>query len=174
MENSKQFNRYEEIVNPRLKDFWQFFYEGDTASLLIDPYREVNLFTEFDSQNREDILYYDLSKINAINLSRIFDELLEEGVKGVIFDNIDEIPQKPDSYLIEQMVKDALRKERSYYKSAPGHYRRNTPVLDFKDYMVGARCKNWPPEYLEGVSLLAIPHPLGREFNEDWQDEDEV
>ena len=174
MEGSKEINRYEKIVKPRLKDFWHFFYKGNTASLLIDPYREVNLFTEFDNQNRDDILYYDLSKIHAVNLNRIFDELLEEGIKGVIFDNIDEIPQNPDSHLIEQMVKDALRKDMSYCKATPEHYKRSTPVLDFKDYMVGARCENWPPEYLEGVSLLAIPHPLGREFNEDWEDEDEV
>lgn len=174
MVSSKEFNRYEEVVKPRLKDFWQFFYEGDTASYLIDPYGEVNLFAEFDNQNREDILYYDLSKIRARDLNRIFDELLEEGVKGVIFDNIDKIPQKPDSHLIEQMVKNALRKERSYYKASPEHYKRSTPVPDFKDYMVGAHCENWPPEYLEGVSLYAIPHPLDREFNEDWKDEDEV
>ena len=82
-----------------------------------------------------------MSEIHAVNLNRIFDELLEEGVKGVIFDNIDKIPQKQDSYFIEQMVKDALRKDRSQYKASPEHYKRNTPVPDFKDYMIGAVAK---------------------------------
>lgn len=151
------------IVEENLDFFFDIFNNVNCASIMIDTLKEVKMQNELDKRCDFPVLYFDLSKIQEGDSDIILGEIQIAQSKAVIFDNIDQIPKVQDDWLVEQMVKDALRKE----ESIPTSYSSLKQTVDFAQYHVGVRCENWPPEYLEGMSLMAIPTELRKNYNED-------
>ena len=163
MENIER--KRDSVVEENMNFFFDIFKNGNSAAILIDTLDEVKMQNELGKRYDEPVMYFDLSKIHTGDYERILGEIQADESKAVLFYNIDKIPKVKDYWLIEQMVKDALRKE----ESVPNLYSSLKRTVDFAQYHVGARCENWPPEYLEGVSLMAIP----TELRKDYVDEDE-
>lgn len=161
MENRdrKQVN----IVEENLKFFFDVFKRGNTASILIDTLNEIRMQDMVERHCEFPVLYFDLSKIKEGDSDIILGEIQIDPSKAVLFDNIDKIPKVQNYWLIEQMVKDALRKE----ESIPTLHSTIKRSVDFSEYHVGVRCESWPPEYLEGVSLMAITTELRKDYNEE-------
>ena len=154
MENQER--KQDIIVEENLNFFFDIFNNGNSAAVLIDTLNEVKMQNELAKRCDFPVLYFDLSKIEAGDSDIILGEIQVAASKAVLFDNIDKIPKVQDDWLIERMVKDALRKE----ESIPTLYSSLKRTVDFAQYHVGVRCENWPPEYFEGVSLMAIPTDL--------------
>ena len=161
MENIER-NR-DSVLEENMNFFFDIFKNGISASVLIDTLNEVKMQNELLKRYDEPVMYFDLSKIQTGDYERILGEIQADESKAVLFDNIDKIPKVKDYWLIEQMVKDALRKEESVTTLNSSLKR----TVDFAQYHVGARCENWPPEYLEGVSLKAIPTELRKNYDEE-------
>lgn len=153
----------EKIVEENLKFFFDIFNNGTLASILIDTLNEVKLQNELAKRCNMPVLYFDLSKIKEGDSDIILGEIQISGSKAVLFDNIDKIPNIQDDWLVELMAKNALKKE----ESLPTLYSSLKRTVDFAQYKVGVRCENWPPEYLEGVNLMAIPTELHKDYDED-------
>ena len=157
MESNKNMNR---IAEENLKFFFDIFNNCRSASVLIDSLNVVKMQNELAKRCEMPVMYFDLSKIQEGDSDRILGEIQIAPSKAVLFDNIDKIPKIQDDWLVERMVKDALRKE----ESIPTLYSSLKRRVDFAKYHVGVRCENWPPEYLEGVSLMAIPTELRKDY----------
>ena len=151
------------VLENNLNFFFDIFKRGNSASVMIDTLNEVKLLNEAENRCDFPVLYFDLSKIQEGDSDRILGEIQIAEERAVLFDNIDKIPKVKDDWLIKRMVKDALRKE----ESIPTLYSSFKRTVDFAQYRVGARCENYPPEYLEGVSLMAIPTELRKDYNEE-------
>lgn len=161
MENIEK-NR-DSIVEENLEFFFDIFNRCNSVAVLIDTLNEMKMQEELAKRCDFPVMYFDLSKIKEGDSDIILGEIQIASTKAVIFDNIDKIPKVQDDWLIERMVKDALRKE----ESIPTQYSSLKRTVDFAQYHVGVRCENWPPEFLEGVSLMAIPTELRKNYNED-------
>lgn len=145
-------------------NLFDIFNKGNISAVLIDTLNEVKMQNELAKRCDYPVMYFDLGKIKEGDSDIILGEIQIAESKAVLFDNIDKIPKVKDYWLMEQMVKDALRKEESIPTSYSSLKKK---TVNFADYKVGVRCENWPPEYLEGVSLMAIP----TEFRKDYEDE---
>lgn len=156
-------SKQENIVEENLQFFFDIFNRGNSAAILIDTFNEVKMQNELVKRCEMPVMYFDLSKIKDGDSDIILGEIQIASTKAVIFDNIDKIPKVQDDWLIERMVKVALRKE----ESIPTLYSSLKRTVDFAEYHVGVRCQNWPPEYLEGVSLMAIPTELSKDFEDE-------
>ena len=156
-------------VEENLEFFFDIFNNGNSAAILIDTLNEVKMQNELAKRCDFPVIYFDLSKIKEGDSDIILGEIQVAASKAVLFDNIDKIPKVQDDWLIEIMVKDALRKE----ESLPTLYSSFKRTVDFAKYRVGARCENWPPEYLEGVSLMANPTVLRKDYNEEGETVDD-
>lgn len=146
-------NNGNRIIEENLRSFFDIFNHGESAAVLIDTLNEVNIEVELKNHFDLTFQYYDLSKIQTGDSDRILGEIQRAKSKAVILDNIDKIPKIQDDWLVKVMVKNALGKE----KSLPTHDSSLKRSVHFSEYCVGARCENWPPEYLEGASLSATP-----------------
>ena len=153
----------DQVLEENMNFFFDIFKRGNSASILIDTLDEVRMQDELAKRCDFPVLYFDLSKIKEGDSDIILGEIQIAPIKAFLFDNIDKIPKMQDDWLIERMVKDALRKE----ESLPTLYSSLKRTVDFAKYKVGALCEDWPPEYLEGVSLMAIPTELRKTYNED-------
>lgn len=158
MENKEK--KRDSMVEENLEFFYNIFNNGNSAPVLIDTLNEVKMRDELNTRCNFEVLYFDLSKIQTGDSDRILGEIQAAESKAVLFDNIDKIPKVQDNWLVERMVKDALRKD----ESIPTLYSSIKKTIDFSKYHVGARCENWPPEYLEGMSLMAIPIELHKDY----------
>ena len=157
MENTDK--RRDHVFENNLNFFFDIFKRGNSASVMIDTLNEVKLLNEVENRCDFPVLYFDLSKIKEGDSDLILGKIQNSASKAVLFDNIDRIPKVQDDWHVEQMVKDALRKE----ESMPTLHSSLKRPVDFAQYKVGARCENWPPEYLEGASLMAIPTELRKD-----------
>ena len=153
-------------IEENLEFFFDIFNRGNNAAVLIDTLNEAKMQNELAKRCDFPAMYFDLSKIKEGDSDLILGEIQITQSKAVIFDNIDKIPKVQDDWLVERMVKDALRKE----ESIPTQYSSLKQTVDFAQYRVGVRCENWPPVYLEGMSLVAIPTQLRKNYNEDAVD----
>ena len=153
-------SKQENIAEENLQFFFDIFNRGNSTALLIDTLNEVKMQNELVKRCEMPVMYFDLSKIKDGDSDIILGELQVATSNAVLFDNIDKIPKVQDDWLIERMVKDALRKE----ESIPTSYSSLKRTLDFAQYRVGVRCENWPPEYLEGASLMAIPTEIRKNY----------
>lgn len=161
MENEKRMS--DSVVEENLEFFFDIIKKGSSAAVLIDTLNEVKLEDELATRYDMPVLYFDLGKIKKGDADKILGEIQMATSKAVLFDNIDKIPKVQNYWLIEQIVKDALRKEESF----PTSYSTIKRAVDFSEYHVGVRCENWPPEYLDGVSLMATPTELRKDYNEE-------
>lgn len=159
MENADKNNK---IIEENMNFFFNIFINGFSAAVLIDTLDEIKMEDELNRRCNFEVLYFDLSKVQTGDSDRILGEILGAKSHAVIFDNIDKIPKVKDYWLIELMVKNALRKE----ESLPTLYSSYKRKVDFAQYHVGARCEIWPPEYLEGVSLMSIPTVLRKDYED--------
>lgn len=161
MENIEK--KRDRIVEENLEFFFDIFKNSNSAAVLIDSLNEVKMQDELAKKCDFPVLYFDLSKIKTGDYDTILGEIQIAKGKAVLFDNIEKIPKIQDKWhdwLVELMVKDALRKE----ESLPTLYSSLKRKVDFAKYRVGVRCENWPPEYLVGVSLMAIPTELRKDY----------
>lgn len=151
------------IAEENMNFFFDILSNGNSAAVLVDSLNEVKLPNELENRCNFPVLYYDLGKINVDDDERILSEIMASESNTVIFDNIDKIPEMQSDWLVKHLVKNALRKE----ESLPSLSSSLKRAVDFSQYHVGARCENWPPDYLEGVSLMAIPIEVRKDYNEE-------
>ena len=107
-------------------------------------------FHNFEVPNKERIAYFDLSKVIDGDYKLII-KLLSWGTKeGVLFDNIDRIPNISEKEDFEYLVQMALKRD-----TLPTERGMPIDMLDFDDLLVGAKCSEYP-DYLKGKSLQSI------------------
>ncbi|MCM1224451.1 MAG: hypothetical protein NC548_59380, partial [Lachnospiraceae bacterium] len=117
------------------------------AKLTLNAYTDYNFMDKF-------IKYIDLSECTDGDYSLIgkyIGQYMTDGecvIDGLIFDNVDLIPENPDKDKLEQMVISALRREDDL-QILP-----SVKPIPFDKMMIAVRCKDFP-EYLHGKSLQA-------------------
>ena len=90
--------------------------------------------------------YFDLSEVKDGDYKLIFNKIYQFQPDGILFDNIDKIPNISEKGDFEYLVQMALKRDTLPYDKG---------VIDFADFKVGARCSEYP-EYLKGKSLQSI------------------
>lgn len=130
-----QLDRYILVVSPKEEEFKSWFRR--ISPLLIDPLHEANMCAVAKDV---DARYLDLSVVTSF---KSLTDNISQSSQGIIFDNIDRIPESKDKDYICQTVLYALKKE----EDAP---LAGDKWIDFSQMEVGARCKQFP-SYLESI-----------------------
>lgn len=141
-----------ERVQPKILQFKEFFLRKILSAVIVcsDDDFSLSHFHNFEVPNKERIAYFDLSKVTDGDYKLIV-KLLSWGTKeGVLFDNIDRIPNISEKEDFEYLVQMALKRD-----TLPTERGMPIDMLDFSGFMVGAKCSEYP-DYLKGKSLLAI------------------
>lgn len=143
---------YVERISPKIQEFKKYFLEESISAVIIALQEDFSLreFHQRDLPDDKYIVYFDLARVKEGDYKLIFRKLCWEEIDGVLFDNIDKIPDIEDKEEIEYLVKTALKKD--YLPTDKGMPKE---TLDFGKMMVGARCSDFP-DYLKGQSLQTI------------------
>lgn len=135
--------------------FERAFKSKFISAVIIDPKEEFPLKGYADSRFGEMFIkYFDLSECKEGDyrlIAKFIVQYVADGesmIDGLIFDNIDRIPEISDKEEIEQMVLYALKRDDDWRPVIPG------PTIPFSKMMIASRCKEFPA-YLLGKSLQA-------------------
>ena len=140
---------FAERVQPKILQFKEFFL-GKILSVVIvcsDDDFSLSHFHNTEVPNKERIAYFDLSKVTDGDYKLIIKSLSWGTKEGVLFDNIDRIPNISEKEDFEYLVQMALKRD-----TLPTEKGMPIDMLDFSGLMVGAKCSEYP-DYLKGKSL---------------------
>lgn len=136
-------------IAPARVEFDRIFQGKTCSALVIDP---DDLFTLTGSPL---IKYIDLSQCSEGDyrlIGRALSSPQFDGMEGILFDNVDRIPDIADKESLEELVRFALKREDGFPLPCNSE---SDGVIDFGNLHVGARCSEIP-DYLKGKSLQAI------------------
>lgn len=127
-------------------EFKEFYPKKLVSVIVIDPDGEFPLK---DMEDSTDIYskYIDLSQCAEGDYNRIMLNISDNGYDGLLFDNIDNMPDNSDKDDWEALVRFALKRE-DEYNILPFY------TVDFTKMSIGVRCKEYP-EFLEGTDMQA-------------------
>lgn len=145
---NRKLENFVERVRPKMLLFKEFFLGKVLSAVIVcsDDDFSLSHFHNTEVPNKERIAYFDLSNVTDGDYKLILKSLSCNTKEGVLFDNIDRIPDISDKEDFEYLVQMALK--RDILPTDRG-------ILDFNDLMVGAKCSEYP-DYLRGKSLQAI------------------
>lgn len=145
---NRKLENFVERVRPKILLFKEFFLGKVLSAVIVcsDDDFSLSHFHNTEVPNKERIAYFDLSNVTDGDYKLILKSLSCNTKEGVLFDNIDRIPDISDKEDFEYLVQMALK--RDILPTDRG-------ILDFNDLMVGAKCSEYP-DYLRGKSLQAI------------------
>jgi len=125
-------------------EFKEVYPKKVLSVVVIDP---DGGFPLKDLENNTDIYskYFDLSQCVEGDYNRIMRNISDFGYDGLMFDNIDNIPDNSDKGDWEELVRFALKRE-DEYNILPFF------TVDFSKMSIGVRCREYP-EYLKGKDL---------------------
>ncbi|MCM1452125.1 MAG: hypothetical protein NC102_07690 [Clostridium sp.] len=136
-------------------EFERMFQKG-VSVLVIDPNDKFKL----NDRPKEDqtILYFDMSECAEGDFARIARKIYEHvkagELDGLLFDNIDRMPDVEDKGDLENLVAFALKNDSDY--SAPVY---GDPIIGgpipFDRMKVGARCREYP-EFLNDYHVVSF------------------
>lgn len=134
--------------------FERAFKSRNISAMVIDPKEEFPLKGYADSRFGEMFIkYFDLAECTEGDfrlIAKLMNQYVADGesmIDGLMFDNIDRIPEISDKEDIEQLVLYALKRDDDWRPIIPGQ------AIPFSKMMIAARCKTYP-DYLKGESLL--------------------
>lgn len=150
LNEEKTFEQIQKFVEPFMM-FKKVFHEKGFSALMKAPEIDFSLreFLNNGVSDDEVVRYFDLSKCKSGDYELII-KVLSDGAEGVLFDNIDRVPNIEDREEIEYLVRMALKRD-----TLPTKPSYPISELDFSGIMVGARCEEIP-EYLTDKSLQMI------------------
>lgn len=136
-----------------IDEFVQIFNQGVCSALLIDSDDEIPLGGDeaiIQTRSKEPLCYFDLSACKDGDYRLILRELTAPQVNlygGVLFDNIDRIPDIPERESLEQLVLYAMKRD-----TFPAG---SDKIISFDRLNIGARSHIYPI-YLEGCDLQMV------------------
>ena len=136
-----------ERIQPKRLQFKEHFFGKVLSAVMVCSDNDFSLkeFKEIDTKD-ERVEYFDLSEVKDGDYKLIFNKIYQFQPDGILFDNIDKIPNISEKGDFEYLVQMALKRDTLPYDKG---------VIDFADFKVGARCSEYP-EYLKGKSLQSI------------------
>lgn len=120
-----------------------YFNQKVMSVLVIDPDSEMSL-AGLKKETGKYLKYFDLSRCADGDYKRIL-KALHIGYDGLLFDNVDRIPDISDKEEIEELVRFSLKREQGF--PLP-----NGDLLNFNELAIAVRCREYP-QYLIGKSL---------------------
>lgn len=138
-----------ERVQPKILQFKKFFLGKILSVVIVCSDDDFSLlhFHNTEVPNKERIAYFDLSKVTDGDYKLIIKTLSWGTKEGVLFDNIDRIPNISEKEDFEYLVQTALKED-----TLPTEREIPFDMLDFSGLMVGVKCSEYP-DYLKGKSL---------------------
>ena len=144
---NRKLENFVERIRPKMLLFKESFKKVLSAVIVCsDDDFSLSRFHNTEVPNKERIAYFNLSNVTDGDYKLILKSLSCNTKEGVLFDNIDRIPDISDKKDFEYLVQMALK--RDILPTDRG-------ILDFNDLMIGAKCSEYP-DYLRGKSLQAI------------------
>ncbi|MDO4335485.1 MAG: leucine-rich repeat domain-containing protein [Bacteroidales bacterium] len=141
--NEADFDRYME----KRFEFESNFKSRVVSVLIIDPKNEFSL--KDLSINGVSAKYFNLSSDDYAGIGQWFNNHIDNGkyaYDGVLFDNINDIPDNAYKVDFEQLIISALKREDDLQMLPFGE------TIPFDEMMVAVKCKEYP-EYLKGNGL---------------------
>lgn len=144
-EVNRNLDDFVERVYPKRLQFKEFFFQKVVSAVMVCSDNDFSL-KEFKGMDAKDeiVEYFDLSEVKDGDYKLIFNKIYQFQPDGVLFDNIDRIPNISEKDDFEYLVQMALKRDTLPYDKGE---------IDFSTLMVGAKCSEYP-EYLKGKSLL--------------------
>lgn len=146
---SNQLDDYVDRMQPKRLDFKYLFLKKFSSPVMVCSDSDFSLkeFHNIDAKE-ERVLYFDLLKVEDGDYKQVFNRIYQFEPDGVLFDNIDKIPNISEKEDFEFLVQMALKRDELPFNQGNG-------LIDFNALMVGAKCSEFP-EYLKGKSLQII------------------
>lgn len=138
-------------IVPARKELRDVMKRKISSALVVDKYNLMCFKPRYTFGEDALIKYIDLADCKEGDYEHIANALSSpqfDGWEGIMFDNIDLIPNISDKEYLEELVRFALKREEDYPFSS-------NPSLDFSSLMIGAKCREIP-DYLKGKSLQTI------------------
>lgn len=145
-EVNRNLDDFVERIHPKRLQFKDLFHKRIASAVMVCSDNDFSLkeFKEMDAKG-EIVEYFDLSEVKDGDYKLIFDKIYQFQPDGVLFDNIDKIPNISEKEDFEYLVQMALKRDTLPYDKGE---------IDFSTLKVGAKCYEYP-EYLKGKSLLS-------------------
>lgn len=149
---NQSLDDYVKQIYPKRQQFKEFFLSKIMSAVILcsDDDFSLNEFLNTDIPNKERVAYFDLSKVSDGDYKLILNKISWNTKEGILFDNIDRIPDISDKEDLEYLVQMALKRD-----ILPTDKGIPNDLIDFNSLMIGVKCSKYP-EYLKGKSLQTI------------------
>ena len=138
-------------IVPARKELHDVMKGKISSALVVDKDNLLSFITECTFGDDILIKYIDLADCKEGDYEHIANALSSpqfDGWEGIMFDNIDLIPDISDKEYLEELVRFALKRDVDFPFTG-------NPSLDFSSLLIGAKCRQYP-DYLKGKSLQTI------------------
>lgn len=145
----KELDRRILIIEPRIRAFKRIFLQNNTlCPVMICSPEDFNLHRiKKETAGECNVGYFDLSQVSDGDYALITKKISDFEYDGILFDNIDSIPEISEKRDFEELVRFALKREDDF--PIPGK-----KYINFSQKKIGCKATEFP-DYLKGKSLYA-------------------
>ena len=142
----KKIDRRVLIIEPRIRAFKRIFLQDNSlCPVMICAPDDFNLYRIKEELKGEcNVGYFDLSQVRDGDYELITKKISDWEYDGILFDNIDAIPEISEKKDFEELVRFALKREDDF--PIPGK-----KYLNFSPKKIGCKATEYP-DYLKGKS----------------------
>ena len=135
------------IIEPRIRAFKRIFLqENSLCPVMICALDDFNLERiKEETAGEFNVGYFDLSKVRDGDYALITKKISDWEYDGILFDNIDAIPEISEKRDFEELVRFALKREDDFPISGKKY-------LNFSQKKIGCKATEYP-DYLKEKSL---------------------
>ena len=165
-EVEKKLDRHVLIIEPRIRAFKREFLNNHySCPVMICPPEDFNLYRiKKETAGEFNVGYFDLSQVRDGDYALITKKISDWEYDGILFDNIDTIPEISEKRDFEELVRFALKREDDF--PIPGK-----KYLNFSQKKIGCSATEYP-DYLKGKSTYT--YFIVIDENSEMLDENEI
>lgn len=162
----KKLDRRILIIEPRIRAFKRYFIKDNCfCPVMICTPEDFNLYRIKEETASEcNVGYFDLSQVRDGDYELITKKISDWEYGGILFDNIDAVPEISEKRDFEELVRFALKREDDF--PIPGK-----KYLNFSQKKIGCKATEYP-DYLKGKSTYA--YIIVIDENSEMLDENEI
>ena len=165
-EFEKALDRRILIIEPSIRAFKRYFLKDNCfCPVMICAPEDFNLYRiKKETAGECNVGYFDLSQVKDGDYALITKKISDWEYDGILFDNIDSIPEISEKKDFEELVRFALKREDDF--PIPGN-----KDLNFGKKKIGCKATEYP-DYLKGKSTYA--YIIVIDENSEMLDENEI
>ena len=143
----KELDRRILIIEPRIRAFKRIFLQDNSlCPVMICAPEDFNLYRiKEESKGECNVGYFDLSQIRDGDYNLVTKKISDFEYDGILFDNIDSIPEISEKGDFEDLVRFSLKREDDFPISGKKY-------LNFSQKKIGCKATEFP-DYLKEKSL---------------------